>query len=131
MTKVKPPKPTISVNIKYSSMMIHKNTLRLLGNPEYIQILVNPTEKIIVLCRSFKSDYLAHHVNKDIFMESRKSLKICSYALLDNLHKIHPAWIKGNTYRMTGEFIPNMNIIKFKMNNASVINHRNSGGSDE
>lgn len=131
MTKSHISKPTISINVKNSLIMIHKNTLRLLGNPEYIQILVNPAEKTIVLCRSFESDHLAHHVNKDIFTEARKSLKICSYALTNNLHKINPVWVKNKTYKMTGEFITHLNIIKFRMNSSLAVTDRNRRSNNE
>lgn len=131
MTKAHVPKPTISINVKNSLIMIHKNTLRLLGNPEYIQILVNPAEKTIVLCRSFESDHLAHRVNKNIFTETRKSLKICSHALTNNLHKVNPAWIKSKTYRMTGEFVAHLNIIKFRMNSSLTVTDRNRRSNNE
>lgn len=131
MTKSHISKPTISINVKNSLIMIHKNTLRLLGNPEYIQILVNPAEKTIVLCRSFESDHLAHHVNKDIFTEARKSLKICSCALTNNLHKINPVWVKNKTYRMAGEFITHLNIIKFRMNSTLAVTDRNRRSYNE
>lgn len=119
-------KPTISVNIKASLIIIHKYTLKLLGNPEYIQILVNPTEKSIVLCRSSADDHLAHHVKNEIFTDSRKSFKINSYALLQGLHKTYPKWGEENTYKITGEFISNLNIIKFCMRD-SVVSNRYGG----
>lgn len=131
MIKTQKPKPTMSINIKNSLIIIHKNALRLLGNPEYIQILVNPAEKTIVLCQSFESDHLAHHVNKDIFIEARKSLKIHSYALTCNLHKVNPLWNKDTTYRLTGEFITQLNIIKFRMNNSLTVDDKNRRNKNE
>ena len=112
--------PTISVNIRDSLIMIHKNTLRLLGNTEYIQILVNPTEKTIVLCCSTEDDHLAHHVKDEVFTNCKKHLRIHSQMFLRKLHKIYPEWIERNTYKIPGEFISNLNVVKFYINDSFV-----------
>ena len=38
------------IDPKKSRLRIHKQTLALLDNPQYIQLLVNPEKKIILLC---------------------------------------------------------------------------------
>lgn len=131
MTKTILPKPTISINIKDSSIMIHKNTLRILGNPEYIQILINPADKTIVVCCSSECDHLAHPVSREILVNNRKTLKIYSNALLQNLHKIYPKWTKDYTYRMTGEFFSRLNIVKFNMSDSSLSRKENKGVHNE
>lgn len=118
MTKSLVHKPSISINISDSVLMIHKNTLRILGTPEYIQILVNPNDKSIVLCCSAESDHLAHYVKREIFTVGKITYKLHSCALLQGLYKIYPKFIIGNTYKIYGKFIPNLNIIKFDMNDS-------------
>lgn len=113
-------KPTISINIRDSIIMIHKNTLRMLGTPEFIQILVNPADKSIVLCCSFPSDPLAHPVNDEIFSVGKKSYRLHSYTLLQGLHKIYPVWNSDSTYRIYGKFFSNLNIVKFNMRDSLV-----------
>ena len=34
--------PILSIDLKKSLIRIHRNTLRLLGDPDYIQLLINP-----------------------------------------------------------------------------------------
>lgn len=111
-------KPSISINISDSVLMIHKNTLRILGNPEYIQILVNPNDKSIVLCCSVEADPLAHYVKREIFTVGKKTYKLHSCALLQGLYKIYPQFAIGNTYKIYGKFIPSLNIIKFDMSDS-------------
>lgn len=118
MTELLVYKPSISINISDSILMIHKNTLRILGTPEYIQILVNPKDKTIVLCCSVESDHLAHYVKREIFTIGKKTYKLHSCALLQALYKIYPKFITENTYKIYGKFIPGLNIIKFDMNDS-------------
>lgn len=122
---------TISINMKESAIMIHKNTLRALGKPEYIQILINPEEKTIVLCCSSESDYLAHHVKEEIFWDTRKSMKIHSCILLKNLYSIYPKWDIKGTYKLTGEYISSLNIVKFNMLNSSLSGQYKTGDLNE
>ncbi len=37
--------PLICIDFKKNRIRIHRNTLRQIGNPEYIQLLVNPDQK--------------------------------------------------------------------------------------
>lgn len=39
--------PLICIDFKKNRIRIHRNTLRQIGNPEYIQLLVNPDQKMI------------------------------------------------------------------------------------
>ena len=57
--------PLICIDFKKNRIRIHRNTLRQIGNPEYIQLLVNPDQKMIgikasVLTCSFLALLLPH-----------------------------------------------------------------------
>lgn len=56
--------PILSIDLKKSLIRIHRNTLRLLGDPDYIQLLINPNSKMIAIKAGDKRDYLAHKVRK-------------------------------------------------------------------
>ena len=56
--------PILSIDLKKSLIRIHRNTLRLLGDPDYIQLLINPNSKMIAIKAGDKRDYLAHKVKK-------------------------------------------------------------------
>ncbi len=55
-------KPAILIDLKKYRIRIHKNTLYLLGNPEYIMFLVNPSDRIIAIRCGTKSDRYAHRI---------------------------------------------------------------------
>ena len=131
MRKPTEAQPTISVNIKYSTILIHKNTWKLLGSPEYIQILVNPSDKSIAVCRSSQADHLAHRVNSKVFTDARKPLRIISYALVHGLQSIYPKWNEDSTYKMKGKFISHLNIVKFSMDESFLSSRYGNGDGDE
>ena len=41
--------PILCIDLKKSLIRIHRNTLRLLGDPDYIQLLINPATKMIAI----------------------------------------------------------------------------------
>lgn len=41
--------PILSIDLKKSLIRIHRNTLRLLGDPDYIQLMINPNSKMIAI----------------------------------------------------------------------------------
>lgn len=131
MTKTLSSKPAISINIRDSLILIHKNTLRILGKPEYIQILVNPADKSIVLCCSSKSDHLAHPVKPEIFVDNKKTLRLHSYPLLQSLQRIYPKWSDKETYKIVGNFISHLNIVKFSMSDSFLSTRCERGEYDE
>ena len=54
--------PLICIDFKKNRIRIHRNTLRQIGNPEYIQLLVNPDQKMIGIKASCAVEKLAHKV---------------------------------------------------------------------
>lgn len=71
--------PLICIDFKKNRIRIHRNTLRQIGNPEYIQLLVNPDQKMIGIKASCAEDKLAHIRHRVVFL-CRRYLQIpCSY----------------------------------------------------
>ena len=53
--------PILSLDLRHNLIRIHKVTLSLLGDPDYIQRTVNPDNQSIVIMKNSK-DHLAHHI---------------------------------------------------------------------
>ena len=56
----------------------------MLGDPEYIQLLVNPDTHMIAVRKSVRQDYLAHHV-RACYSDIRNSYELYSRELLQTL----------------------------------------------
>ena len=80
--------PLICIDFKKNRIRIHRNTLRQIGNPEYIQLLVNPDQKMIGIKASCAEDKLAHKV-KDYFVINGNSYELYSRELLYSLSQLN------------------------------------------
>ena len=76
--------PVICIDFKKSRFRIHKNTLRMLGSPDYIQLLVNPYDNILAIRCSTKEDRLSHYVCLDRF-PAKNSYELYSNSLATTL----------------------------------------------
>lgn len=107
--------PILSLDLKHNLIRIHKVTLSLLGDPDYIQILVNPDNQSIVIMKGNSKDHLAHHIcyNK---IKSGQSFELYSTVLLQNLKTISTHCEPNHAYRIYGTYISKHSIAQFSMN---------------
>lgn len=54
--------PILCIDLKKNRIRIHKLTLHMLGDPEYIQLLVNPCTHMIAIRKSVRQVILLNHV---------------------------------------------------------------------
>ncbi len=111
------PTVLLSVDIKKYRIRIHKATLHLLGDPPYIQLLINPSSSVVALksvSRSTSKDQ-THRVPKKT-LRSSNSVEIYSKYFIDKLIELVPDLTDGNCYHMIGTIIPSekMAVFSFK-----------------
>ena len=112
-------KPVICIDRKKNRIRIHKQTLHMLGDPEYIQLLVNPNSGMFALRGSFKGDHLAHRVKK-YQISPDNCYEIYSKNLMIALVKVNSDLREDQSYRIYGEMISNVGVARFdlhKLNN--------------
>lgn len=118
----KPPslqKPILSIDLKRNLIRIHKVTLNLLGQPDYIQLLVNPDDRSIAIMKGISSDKLAHHVCYDK-IKNGKSFELYSTILLQNLLSISNQCETMKAYRIYGNYLADYDIVKFSIDECVV-----------
>ena len=111
--------PVICIDRKKNRIRIHKQTLHMLGNPGYIQLLVNPTSAMFALRGSFRGDHLAHKVKK-YQISPDNCYEIYSKDLMKALVKINSDLREDHSYRIYGEMITTVGVCRFdlhKLNN--------------
>ena len=111
------PTVLLSVDMKKYRIRIHKATLHLLGDPPYIQLLINPASSIVALksvSRSTSKDQ-THRVPRKT-LKSSNSVEIYSKFFIDKLIELVPDLTDGNCYHMTGTIITSekMAVFSFK-----------------
>lgn len=107
--------PTLCIDLKKNRIRIHKCTLHLLGDPEYIQILVNPDRHMLALRKSKRTDHAAHRIIISS-LNSRYYYELYSLTFLQKLRKTNDGLENNQCYRIYGEFSPKEGIAHFSMN---------------
>lgn len=107
----------ISVDMKKYRIRVHKSTLHQLGDPPYIQLLINPSACVVAVksvSRASSKDQ-THRVSKKK-LASTNSIEIYSKFFIDKLNELVPDLNDGSCYRMTGSIVPSekMAIFSFK-----------------
>ena len=112
--------PTISISLRKPSIRIYKETLHLLGDPSHILLLVNPTERSIIISPSDGSDKTAHNVAKYL-KKNVKSPELYSTPLIRKLKMLCHNWTDNDSYKMQGEYVQNESVVTFKLDNAILL----------
>lgn len=121
MTNNNTARPAILVDLKKYRIRIHKNTLRSIGTPNYVLLLVNPEEHTLAILRSDRSDPRAHHITM-ISSENNKSFELYSRSLVKKLRDVCSSWQDSQSYRLYGEIIPHEGMARFYMSEAVLVN---------
>lgn len=114
MTEQSYPNVKISIDMKRSRIRIHRSTIHALGDPAYIQLLINPSAGFVAfraVHHNLSGDSI-HRVSKKCLL-STHSLEIYSLSLTRTLTNIVPTLTKASLYRMTGKVIPSEGLAVF------------------
>ena len=112
--------PVICIDRKKNRIRIHKQTLHMLGDPEYLQLLVNPKCGMFALRGSFRGDHLAHRVKK-YQISPDNCYEIYSKNLMNALVNVNSELREDQSYRIYGEMIANMGVARFDLHNLKFI----------
>ncbi len=83
----------------------------MIGDPEYIHLLINPDEKTVAVTGAGKHEYLAHHINAYEGMKRPECL-IISKDLLQEIRSI-TGKTDDRTDALCGRYIADMNAVVF------------------
>lgn len=108
--------PLIVIDSKNSRIRIHRSTLHLLGDPEYIQFLINPDRLTLAIVSSRKQK-TANEIRWDRIAES-KSCEIYSKILIRQLGSIWPGWKADGKYRLYGVCVSEGLLVLFDISSA-------------
>jgi hypothetical protein len=112
--------PILSIDPKWHRIRIHRQTLRLLGNPAYIQFLVNPNTKMIAIKPGIQQDRLAHRV-KYYNSPDHMCYELHSAYLIRSLQRISHNLSNDKVYRIYGVFNTKDSVAQFPMDHLVVI----------
>jgi len=113
-------RPAILIDIKRSRIRIHKKTLRSIGAPEYILLLVNPEERTLAVMGCDRSDPRAHPVLWDTLTD-KKSFELYSTTLIQSLCAVCSDWRDDCSHRMYGEILQSKGLVLFHMTDSTPV----------
>ena len=118
--------PALCLDLKKNRIRIHKQTLHMLEDPEYIQLLVNPDKKLIAIRKSISKDHLAHRISLDNL--SGNCYELYSRELLNNLMKVESSLEWNQSYRIYGFLDSKAGVAQFRMNDCQLLEAVNENG---
>lgn len=110
------PAITMAVDTKKYGIRIHKPLFRQLGEPRYIQLLVNPKEGVVAVQTVEKEmpGGESHRIAQKR-MQSEHSYEIYSRSFIRKLREVEPGIEDGGAYRLAGRFIPSHKTAVFSL----------------
>lgn len=112
----------MSIDLKKYRIRVHKESLHLIGDPKYIQFLVNIKSRLVAIRAIEKEqvDLQSYKVDQNR-MESDFSFEIHSRPFIKRLCKEFECFDKGYCYRLTGNVVKSEKIAVFAVDSLQKI----------
>lgn len=114
-------KPVLSIDFKKARIRIHKKTLHLLGDPEYVHLLINPLNRTLAIKCADPKDHLAHRITENDLL-SKQCYELHSRELIRSLQTLYYDSKDKRSYRIPGYLITEENMALFKMKDSAPLN---------
>lgn len=112
--------PMITLDMKKNRIRIHKTTLRLLMNPKFIHILINPEKNTLAICPSL-------HRGRDtlsIQCRTNHDCELYSKDLMYQISTLKPEINTDTSYRIEGIMDEENIAIVFNISNIVTLNEK-------
>lgn len=105
---------TISIDLKKNRIRVHKAMLHKLGDPKYIQLLVNPESRAVAIrCVDVPLSGEPIHKVTEQKLRSDNSYEIYSRSFLLKLSELEPSIGTSGLFRMDGDVFPSKKMAVF------------------
>ena len=114
--------PTITLDFKKQRIRIHKHTLHMMNDPEYIQLLVNPASKVIAIRSADDLDSRRHTLPVSRFLApGGGDVDLYCYYLVRDMQAAFPEIAEGYSYRLHGLLQEKDNMVCFPISSLDEI----------
>ena len=113
-------KPVVCIDLKKDRIRIHKTTLHLIGDPAFINLLVNPDSKTLAIRRAYQGDPLALRIRKNQLTDGN-CVEFGCRELIRKLQDVEAIWEKNCSYRIYGECNAKESLAKFAMKDSVLV----------
>lgn len=109
--------PKVVIDISKYRIRIHRTTIKALGKPKYVLLLVNPEEKIMGILPADSEDKKAHRIRYD-----GQSCEIYSMSFIETIGRLTENFKVGQRYIIEGKIIQNKTLALFELEKATAFN---------
>ena len=127
MKKAITEKAAICIDFKKNRIRIFKDTLHVLDDPAFVQLLINPGKGIICVRRSISEDEYAQRIKWES-LNKQDSVEIYSLSLMNELLKLKEEWQDSRSYRIFGTFNMREELVWFDLDDAVLIDEEKTDG---
>ena len=115
---------TLGVNVGRNIIRINRTTLRAIGNPEYVQLLVSPESRAIAVraVDRAEEDYQTFRIPRKI-RGSDLPATITSQTFMNLLTATFPELSPEHSYQLSGIIVPSERITLFSMDTITTVPH--------
>jgi len=124
MNNENPMNARMTIDLKRYRFRIHKTTLHSLGNPKFVQILINPENLYMTILGLDKP--IAGGTNKKIIVElsNRSNMEFTSAELLGKILEIFGMLDFRHSYHLSGEIDRLNRVVYFYLNTIKKVERR-------
>ena len=120
-----PSQPIVCIDLKKGRIRVHKVTLHILGDPDFILLLINPDTGVLAIKETIPEDYLGLKIRKEMLTDGN-CYEIYSKELFRALSAIRSDWEMNKSYRIYGQHEPRSNAAFFYMKDIVLVEDKNT-----
>ncbi len=104
----------IRIDMRYYRINLHRNTLKAIGDPEYIQLGYQPKAKKLMILGTWVNEQKAVHLH----FSKKGSCYVHSKGMLEGIRKVSGLLMEQNSYILKGELSDNVPAVSFALDQA-------------
>ena len=115
--------PILTIDLKKRRLRLYKRILRLLGDPDYVQFLVNPDKRIFAVRCGEASEISSQKIYWTVLNDNGQCCEFYSKYLVERLQPLFSAQNDDRTYRIIGKYNTRKNSVVFNLHNSEPITY--------
>lgn len=120
MKKAISEKAAVCIDFKKNRIRIFKDTLHVMEDPAFIQLLINPRKGIFCIRRSISDEEFSQRIKWEKLSKA-DCIEIYSRSLMNELLTLKETWRENRSYRIFGTFNPGEELVWFDLDDAVLI----------
>lgn len=102
-------KPVVVIDFANNRIRIHKKTIRSIGSPEYIALLINPEKLTLGIVGCSEEMRGSHRIE----FKKAHCYELYSKSLVEKIKTTFPYWDIDKSYRLMGDYVERKKVAQF------------------